>query len=422
MNPYPMVILICLLLSAFFSGMEIAFVSSNRIRLAIQKKQGGLMALALRKLTDNPSKFIATMLVGNNIALVVYGIFMGQFIIRFLYPHMEFADELPLSIVFEQTLISTLVILITAEFLPKVVFQIYANSLLQFFALPTIVFYHLLSPITNAFLWFSNTLLRKVFKAGEDEIPTVFTRIELEEYVTEHVVSTEEEALENEIQIFHNALAFTDRKAREVMVPRAEITAVDRYINPTELTDLFSRTGYSKILVYNGGVDHIVGYVHAFDLFKKPKTTRSIIHPVEFVPESMFIKDVLNALIKKRKSIAVVLDEYGGTAGMMTIEDIVEELFGKIEDEHDQVNLIEHQQDDGTFVFSARLEVDYLNESHDLHLTESDHYETLGGYIVHHTEDIPQTGEVVTVDGYDFEISEVSNTKIELIKVRPQNQ
>lgn len=421
MSPHPMVILISLLLSAFFSGMEIAFVSSNRIRLAIQKKQGGLMAIALSKLTDNPSKFIATMLVGNNIALVVYGIFMGQFVIRMLYPQIEFSGELPLSIVFEQTLISTVVILVTAEFLPKVVFQIYANSLLQFFALPTIVFYHLLSPITNAFLWFSNTLLRKVFKTTEDEIPTAFSRIELEEYVSEHVVSTEEEALENEVQIFHNALAFTDRKAREVMVPRAEITAVDRYINPKELTDLFSKTGYSKILVYNGGVDHIVGYVHAFDLFKKPKTTRSVIHPVEFVPESMFIKDVLNALIKKRKSIAVVLDEYGGTAGMMTIEDIVEELFGEIEDEYDQVNLIEHQQDDGNFVFSARLEVDYLNETHGLQLTESDHYETLGGYIVHNTEDIPKTGEVVTVDGYEFEIAEVSNTKIELIKVRPQN-
>lgn len=378
------------------------------------------MAIALSKLTDNPSKFIATMLVGNNIALVVYGIFMGQFVIRMLYPQIEFTRGLPLSIVFEQTLISTVVILVTAEFLPKVVFQIYANSLLQFFALPAIVFYHLLSPITNAFLWFSNTLLRKVFKTTEDEIPTAFSRIELEEYVSEHVVSTEEEALENEVQIFHNALAFTDRKAREVMVPRAEITAVDRYINPKELTDLFSKTGYSKILVYNGGVDHIVGYVHAFDLFKKPKTTRSIIHPVEFVPESMFIKDVLNALIKKRKSIAVVLDEYGGTAGMMTIEDIVEELFGEIEDEYDQVNLIEHQQDDGNFVFSARLEVDYLNETHGLQLTESDHYETLGGYIVHHTEDIPQTGEVVTVDGYEFEIAEVSKTKIELIKVRPQ--
>ena len=257
------------------------------------------------------------------------------------------------------------------------------------------------------------------FKGGVSEIPTAFTRIELEEYVTEHVVSAQEEELENEVQIFHNALAFTDRKAREVMVPRAEITAVDRYISPEDLTELFSKTGHSKILVYNGGVDQIVGYVHAFDLFKKPKTTRSVIHPVEFVPESMYIKDVLNALIKKRKSIAVVLDEYGGTAGMMTIEDIVEELFGEIEDEYDQVNLVEHQQQDGTFVFSARLEVDYLNETHDLHLKESEQYETLGGYVVFHTEDIPESGEIVTIDGYDFEIAEVSNTKIELIKLRP---
>jgi len=399
--------------------MEIAFVSSNRIRLAIQKNQGGLMAMALSKLTDNPSKFIATMLVGNSMALVVYGIFMGQFIIGILHPDLATNDPLPLSVVFEQTLISTAVILITAEFLPKLAFQIYANALLQFFSLPAIVFYHLLSPITHAFLWFSNKLLHKFFKGGVSEIPTAFTRIELEEYVTEHVVSAQEEELENEVQIFHNALAFTDRKAREVMVPRAEITAVDRYISPEDLTELFSKTGHSKILVYNGGVDQIVGYVHAFDLFKKPKTTRSVIHPVEFVPESMYIKDVLNALIKKRKSIAVVLDEYGGTAGMMTIEDIVEELFGEIEDEYDQVNLVEHQQQDGTFVFSARLEVDYLNETHDLHLKESEQYETLGGYVVFHTEDIPESGEIVTIDGYDFEIAEVSNTKIELIKLRP---
>lgn len=375
--------------------------------------------MALSKLTDNPSKFIATMLVGNSMALVVYGIFMGQFIIGILHPDLATNDPLPLSVVFEQTLISTAVILITAEFLPKLAFQIYANALLQFFSLAAIVFYHLLSPITHAFLWFSNKLLHKFFKGGVSEIPTAFTRIELEEYVTEHVVSTQEEELENEVQIFHNALAFTDRKAREIMVPRAEITAVDRYISPEDLTELFSKTGHSKILVYNGGVDQIVGYVHAFDLFKKPKTTRSVIHPVEFVPESMYIKDVLNALIKKRKSIAVVLDEYGGTAGMMTIEDIVEELFGEIEDEYDQVNLVEHQQQDGTFVFSARLEVDYLNETHDFHLKESEQYETLGGYVVFHTEDIPESGEIVTIEGYDFEIAEVSNTKIELIKLRP---
>jgi len=421
MSHSPTVILVCLLLSAFFSGLEIAFVSSNRIRLAIQKKQGGLMAVALGKLTDNPSKFIATMLVGNNVALVVYGIFMGQYIIDLLHSDLDNLKELPLSIVFEQTLISTAVILITAEFLPKVVFQVYANSLLQFFAIPAIVFYHILSPLTNGFLWFSNTLLLKFFKIGEDQNPTAFTRVELEEYVSEHVGSSPEEDLENEIQIFHNALAFTDRKAREVMVPRAEITAVDRYTPIRDLTDLFSKTGYSKILVFNSGVDHIVGYVHAFDLFKKPKTTRSIIHPVEFVPESMYIKDVLNALIKKRKSMAVVLDEYGGTAGMITIEDIVEELFGEIEDEYDQIDLIEHQQDDGTFVFSARLEIDHLNETYNLHFQTSDQYETLGGYIVHHTENIPEKGEIFTIEQCDFEIAEVSNTKIELVRVKLRN-
>jgi CBS domain containing-hemolysin-like protein len=379
MAPALLVIVGCLMLSAFFSGMEIAFVSSNRIRLALQIKQPGIVSVALAKLTKNPSKFIATTLVGNNIALVIYGLFMGEFLIAQLYPEALGNTDLSLSIVFVQTLISAVVILITAEFLPKVFFQIYANALLQFFALPTVLFYHVLSPLTNAFLWLSNVILRRVFKTSDDHIPTAFSRVDLEEYVTEHVESTENEDIESEVQIFHNALAFTNRKAREIMVPRAEITAVDRYVSPNELINLFSSSGFSKILVYKGNLDNVVGYIHAFDLFRKPSNIRTITHPVEFVPESMFIKDILSQLIKKRKSIAIVLDEYGGTAGMITLEDIVEELFGEIEDEHDNIALIERELDSGTYLFSARLEVDYLNDKYKLNLHESDQYETLGG-------------------------------------------
>jgi putative hemolysin len=417
MTPALLVIVGCLMLSAFFSGMEIAFVSSNRIRLALQIKQPGIVSVALAKLTKNPSKFIATTLVGNNIALVIYGLFMGEFLIAQLYPEALGNTDLSLSIVFVQTLISAVVILITAEFLPKVFFQIYANALLQFFALPTVLFYHVLSPLTNAFLWLSNVILRRVFKTSDDHIPTAFSRVDLEEYVTEHVESTENEDIESEVQIFHNALAFTNRKAREIMVPRAEITAVDRYVSPNELINLFSSSGFSKILVYKGNLDNVVGYIHAFDLFRKPSNIRTITHPVEFVPESMFIKDILSQLIKKRKSIAIVLDEYGGTAGMITLEDIVEELFGEIEDEHDNIALIERELDSGTYLFSARLEVDYLNDKYKLNLHESDQYETLGGYIVHHTENIPDKDQVVTIGDFQFEIQKVTASKIELIKI-----
>ena len=417
MTPELFVIFGCLMLSAFFSGMEIAFVSSNRVRLALQIKQPGLVSTALAKITENPSKFIATTLVGNNIALVIYGLFMGDFLIEKIYPESVGIDDLALSIVFVQTLISAVVILITAEFLPKVVFQIYANALLQFFAIPTIIFYHVLSPLTNAFLWFSNVILRRFFMTSEDHIPTAFSRVELEEYVTEQVESTDDEDLDSEVQIFHNALTFNDRKAREVMVPRAEVTAVDRYVSINELISLFSSTGFSKILVYKGNLDNVVGYIHAFDLFKKPKNIRSITHPVEFVPESMLIKDILNSLIKKRKSIAIVLDEYGGTAGMITLEDIVEELFGEIEDEYDQVDLTELKLETGDYVLSARLEVDYLNDKYKLNLIEDDQYETLGGYIVHHTENIPSKGEIVKIGDYNFEIQKVTASKIEIVKI-----
>ena len=417
MTPELLVIFGCLLLSAFFSGMEIAFVSSNRVRLALQIKQPGLVSTSLAKITENPSKFIATTLVGNNIALVIYGLFMGEFLIEKIYPESVGIEDLPLYIVFVQTLISAVVIMITAEFLPKVVFQIYANILLQFFAIPTVLFYHILSPLTNAFLWFSNVILKRVFNTSEDHIPTAFSRVELEEYVTEQVESTDDEDLDSEVQIFHNALTFNDRKAREIMVPRAEVTAVDRYVSIKELISLFSSTGFSKILVYKESLDNVVGYVHAFDLFKKPKNVRSITHPVEFVPEAMLIKDILNSLIKKRKSIAIVLDEYGGTAGMITLEDIVEELFGEIEDEYDQVDLTELKLETGDYLLSARLEVDYLNDKYKLNLIENDQYETLGGYIVHHTENIPLKGEIVKIGDYDFEIQKVTASKIETIKI-----
>ena len=424
MNPDVIIIITSLILSAFFSGMEIAYVSSNKIHIEIEKKQKGLLAQVLSKLTARPSKFIATMLIGNNIALVIYGFFMGDLLVNW------FQSMLPSSLtivnyllvdlsLLTQTIISTLVILITAEFLPKVFFQIYANSLLKALAIPAYIFYALFSWVSDFVIWISDFVLKKFFKTEGDQIQLAFTKVELGHYISEQMESVEaHDDMDTEIQIFQNALEFSEVKAREVMVPRTEIIAVEINDSIKNMNGLFTETGISKILVYKENIDEILGYVHSFELFKKPKTIKSIVLPVEFVPETMLIKDILNFLIKKRKSIAVVLDEYGGTSGIMTVEDIVEELFGEIEDEHDSVLLTEEKLDNQTYVFSARLEVDYLNEAYKLNLPESENYETLGGLIVDHTEGIPEKNEKVQTDDFLFTILEVSTTKIDLVKLK----
>jgi CBS domain containing-hemolysin-like protein len=318
-----------------------------------------------------------------------------------------------------QTIISTLVILITAEFLPKVFFQIYANASLKFFALPAYIFYIIFWVITEFVIWISDVILKYVFKSDGDQVQLAFSKVELGDYISEQMESVDEdEELDSEIQIFQNALEFAEVKAREVMVPRTEIMAVEQTETIENLTAIFTDTGYSKILVYQDSIDDIIGYVHSFDLFKKPSSISDILIPVGFVPETMLISDILNVLIKKRKSIAVVLDEYGGTSGIMTVEDIVEELFGEIEDEHDVVELIEEEVDDGVYKFSARLEVDYINENYSLELPESENYETLGGLIVNITGDIPKQDEIIRSEGFIFTILEVSNTKINLVEVK----
>ncbi|QLE00670.1 HlyC/CorC family transporter [Galbibacter sp. BG1] len=413
------VIIVSLILSAFFSGMEIAYFSSNKIHIEIEKKQDGILAKVLTKLTKKPSKFIATMLVGNNIALVVYGIYMGDLLIDYLYPAYVGVESLPFNIILVQTIISTLVILITAEFLPKVFFQIYANSLLKIFAVPAYIFYVLFSFISSFIIWISDAVLRIFFKTEGDEVQLAFSKVELGDYISEQVeAADEEDNLDSEIQLFQNALEFAEVKAREVMIPRTEITGVEYDESLNQLNKIFTETGYSKILIYKGSIDDIIGYVHSFDLFKNPTDIKSVMMPVEYVPETMLISDVLEVLTKKRKSIAVVLDEYGGTSGIMTVEDIVEELFGEIEDEHDSVILIEEQLSDNEFKFSARLEVDYLNEEYRLDLPEGENYETLGGLIVNKIGEIPPKGEVVMIENYQFTVLEVSNTKIDLLSLK----
>ncbi|RKS01508.1 hemolysin family protein [Flavobacterium sp. 102] len=411
------IIIICLILSAFFSGMEIAFVSSNKIYLEIEKKQDNFISKILTKLTEKPSKFIASMLVGNNVTMVIYGFFMGDLLMRwFKTLGYQFSD---LSNLLLQTLISTLIVLMTSEFLPKVFFQIYANSFLKFFALPAYFFYRLFYYISSFMIWISDYILKKFFKTEGDQITLSFSKIELGNYISEQMNSVQDhETVDSEIQIFQNALEFSGVKARDIMTPRTELVAVNLHSSVVDLRELFIETGYSKILVYINTLDDIVGYVHSFELFKKPRTIKSVMIPVEFVPETIFIKDVLNLLTKKRKSVAVVLDEYGGTSGIITTEDIVEELFGEIEDEHDSDEaLIEEQLDQATYLFSTRLDVEYLNETYKLNIPESDSYGTLGGFIVDFSKEIPQKGDQITIENFQFTIEEATNKKIELVKM-----
>ena len=419
-----LIIVLSLLFSAFFSGMEIAFVSANKIHIELEKMQDGFFAKVLRWLTQKPSKFIATMLIGNNIALVIYGFFMGDVLVdwfqTFLPTQNQFLDSLLTDFnLLSQTVISTFIILITAEFLPKVFFQIYSNTLLKVFAIPAYFFYILFSALSWMVIKISDFILKTFFKTEGDEVQLAFTKMELGDYITEQMESVEEEdEVDSEIQIFQNALEFSTVKAREVMIPRTEITAVDLDETPKNLTKLFTETGYSKILVYKENIDEIIGYVHSYELFKKPKTIKSILLPVEFVPETMLIQDILNVLTKKRKSITVVLDEYGGTSGIMTVEDIIEELFGEIEDEHDSTDLHEEQLSENVYKFSARLEVDYINENYKLELPESDEYETLGGLIMNGIAEIPEQDSEIKIDNFVFRILEVSNTKIDLVTVQ----
>jgi CBS domain containing-hemolysin-like protein len=403
--------------------MEIAFVSANKIHIEIEKKQEGFLAGILSRITKKPSKFIATMLIGNNAALVVYGFYMGDLLMNWFQGMLPLENQFLQVLLTDfsllsQTVISTLVILITAEFLPKVLFQIYANSLLKLLAFPAYLFYLLFSILSDFVIRVSDVILKTFFRTDGDEVQLAFSKNELGDYITEQMETVEEEdEVDSEIQIFQNALEFSAVKAREVMVPRTEIMAVELHETPKNLAKLFTETGYSKILVFNDTIDNIIGYVHSFELFKRPKTIKSILLPVEFVPETMLIQDILNVLTKKRKSMAVVLDEYGGTSGILTVEDIVEELFGEIEDEHDSTDLHEEQLTANTYKFSARHEVDYLNEQYKLELPESEEYGTLGGLIVNITGEIPEKDSEIRMDGFVFTILEVSSTKIDLVSL-----
>lgn len=404
------IILTTLVLSAFFSGFEIAYVSSNKVHIEILKKQEGLIANILTRLTYRPSKLLATMLVGNNVALVVYGFEMGKVMTLLLPPFFQ-------NVVWH-TIISTLIILITAEFMPKVFFQIYANQLLKLFAIPAYFFYLLFYPFSSFIIWISDFVLRVFFKTKGDYVPLSFTKVELVDYISEQMGNApKKEEVDAEVQMFQNALEFSGVKAREIMIPRTEIVAVDLNETIENLIATFVSSGFSKILIYNENIDDIVGYVHSFDMFKKPKTIKEVLIPIVTIPETIQINEVLNLLMRKRKSMAVVLDEYGGTSGIVTLEDIVEELFGEIEDEHDKDKFIEEKISDDEYLFSARLEVDYINETYHLNLPESEEYETLSGLILLHTEEIPTQGETISLPPFVFSIEACSQTRIETVRI-----
>ena len=408
------IIVISLILSAFFSGMEIAFVASNKLHIELMKKRGELNARLLSPLLKSPSRFIATMLVGNNIALVVYGTEMAQV----LEPFIRTVSSIDSIILLLQTLISTALVLVTAEFIPKIVFGLNANKFMSLFAIPALLFYYGLYFIVSLVISLSNFILKHFLGISQPDTKPVFGRIDLQKYIEEQTAGLKvEDEQDPEIQIFQNALDFSKVKARECMIPRNEIVAIE-ILEPIEnLKEKFIETGFSKIVVYKDNIDQVIGFTHSYELFKQPKDIKSILLPIALIPETITANEVLNLFIKERKSVALVVDEYGGTSGFLTVEDVVEEIFGEIEDEHDSIILEETKIDENTFIFSGRFEIDFLNQKYQLNLPESEDYETLNGLILFKHQSIPLVDENITLEGFNFLILEVNKTRIEKVQL-----
>ncbi len=413
MSPFLLVILM-LILSAFFSGLEIAFVSVNKLRIELKSNQGKHWAKMCSSYIKSPSKFISTILVGNNVALVVYGITMEE-IIR---PALESEGFGAFGALICATLISTAIVLITAEFLPKALFRLNPSGILSVLIYPFQLFYFLLWPLVYFVVWLSKNILNKVFKTEFTEETPAFSKVDLDHFISQSAQhSSDEEDPEVDTEILKNALDFGNVKVRDCLVPRIDIKAIDFNSTIKELEEMFITSRHSKLLVYKENVDNIIGYVHHLDLHKKPKSIKSILIPILITNESKSANDMLNEFSKTHKSIALVVDEYGGTAGIITAEDIMEEIFGEIEDEHDDV--VEEQEsvtEDGVYTLSAKLEVDYLNEKYNIGLPEGD-YETLGGFIVANLEDIPNDNEVFVIENYEIKILEASDKRIEKVEI-----
>lgn len=406
------IILISILFSAFFAGTEIAFISSNKLLIELKSKQGSVTANILSNFVNNPSKFISTTLVGNNIGLVIYGIYMAKVLEPILGNYIPYLSTHHLLLLFSQTVISTLIVLVTAEFIPKVLFRINPDLALQVLALPFLLFYYLFYPIVHVIIWLSKIILNSFLKIKYTETTPVFTKIDLDDYINQVSDNDLSEDAEVDTEMFKNALDFSSLKVRDCMTPRTDLEIIDITETPEMLYEKFVETGLSKILVYGGTPDNIIGYVHQKEIFKKVNSIKDIVFPIEIVPATTSVMDVLNRFSKTRKSIALVVNELGGTAGIVTIEDVMEEIFGEIDDEHDTETLTEKVIGEHEYLFSGRLEIYLLNLKYNLNLPEGD-YNTLGGFITANHEDIPHQGEKIIINQFEFIIQKSSSAKID---------
>jgi len=404
---------ITLLFSAFFSGVEIAFISANKLQLQLDKNKGRFSSRMITFFSKNDSDFITTMLVGNNISLVVYGIVMTQI----LTPQLQLLFRSDLALLLVQTIITTLIVLVTAEFLPKAVFRIFPNQVLNIFSIPIWLFFIVFRPIAILMLNTANILLKHVLKQNIAEDKKVFGKTDLDDFLS-NAKSTEGEVdARVEVEMLKNALDLSEKKVRECMVPRTEIIAVDILSSIEEVQQKFITTKLSKLLVYKGNIDTVIGYIHSSDLFKNPNNLRSFLLPLPFVTESMKAMELLNQFIETNKGIAVVLDEFGGTSGMLTIEDVTEEIVGEIIDEHDIEEIMDKKLIDNKYQLFARLDVEQVNKKYELNLPESDHYETIAGLILSQMEEIPKQGDVITLEEFQFTIIKVNNTAIQEVQL-----
>ena len=408
-------LIVSMVFSAFFSGMEIAFVSSNRLLAEMDKEKNGLAQRAIAIFYHHPNNFVSTMLVGNNIALVIYGILFAAIFDELLFSGLSDGAR-----VTADTLLSTLVVLFTGEFLPKTIFKSSPNALLTFFAVPAFICYVVLYPISRFATLLSRGLLWLAgIKMQKEQDDHEFTRVDLDYLVQSSIDNAKsDEEIEEEVKIFQNALDFTETRVRDCMVPRTEIDAVEDTCNIEQLKQMFIESGHSKVVVYHEDIDHVVGYIHSSEMFRHPKDLRESIRQLPFVPETMQASRLMKIFMQQHKSIAIVVDEFGGTSGLISLEDIVEEIFGDIEDEHDSNNYVAKQVGSGEYMLSARLEIEKVNEMFDLELPESDEYMTIGGLILHEYQSFPKLNEVVTIGRYEFKIVKNTATKIELVRLK----
>ena len=410
------IIIIALLFSAFFSGMEIAFVSSNKVRAELDMKQKGLLSKILSLFYGNEEQFISTMLVGNNIALVIYGMGMAAL----LEPVIALVWDQEAFVVLMQTLLSTLLILFVGEFMPKTIFRIDPNATMRFFAPLVWLIYVVLYPISKFTSMVSKCLMRLGGVKIEHHTDVLMSKIELDSFIQKSIEESDsKEPVEPEMKIFQNALDFSNIHLRDCMIPRTELVAVDiDEVTDEELLHTFVSTGISKVLVYRESIDNILGYIHSSEMFRQHDDWRKSIRPAVFAPESMLANKLMRNLMQQKKSLAIVVDEFGGTAGLVTLEDLVEEIFGDIEDEHDTQNLVARRVGENEYEFSGRMEIGRINEEFGLDIPESDDYQTIAGYILYHYQTLPRLGETVEIKNYRFTILRRKATKIELVRMK----